>query len=59
MRRWRELTIDTGGALARLPVHRNTGQPLPVRVVPGTVRPLGDSGQLGTVDTSVQIAESP
>ncbi|MFF2566738.1 hypothetical protein [Streptomyces sp. NPDC058084] len=42
---------------ARLPVDRNTGQPLPVRVEPGMVWPLGDSGQLSTVDMSAQLAE--
>jgi hypothetical protein len=42
---------------ARLPVDRKTGQPLPVQVEPGMVWPLGDSGQLSTVDTSAQLAE--
>ena len=42
---------------ARLPVDRTTGQPLPVQVEPGMVWPLGDSGQLSTVDTSAQLAE--
>ncbi|MGI5401908.1 hypothetical protein ACQEVG_21185 [Streptomyces sp. CA-135486] len=42
---------------ARLPVDRKTGQPLPVQVEPGMVWPLGDSGQLTTVDTSTQLAE--
>jgi hypothetical protein len=42
---------------ARLPVDRNTGRPLPVQVEPGMVWPLGDSGQLSTVDTSAQLAE--
>ncbi|MET9965283.1 hypothetical protein ABZZ80_04995 [Streptomyces sp. NPDC006356] len=42
---------------ARLPVDRKTGQPLPVRVEPGMVWPLGESGQLSTVDTSSQLAE--
>ncbi|MBC9717853.1 hypothetical protein H9Y04_35510 [Streptomyces sp. TRM66268-LWL] len=42
---------------ARLPTDRKTGQPLPVQVQPGMVWPLGDSGQLSTVDTSAQLAE--
>lgn len=42
---------------ARLPVDRKSGQPLPVQVEPGMVWPLGDSGQLTTVDTSTQLAE--
>ncbi|GGL03139.1 hypothetical protein [Streptomyces flaveus] len=42
---------------ARLPVDRKTGQPLPVQVEPGMVWPLGDTGQLSTVDTSAQLAE--
>ncbi|MEU3783443.1 hypothetical protein [Streptomyces sp900129855] len=42
---------------ARLPVDRKTGQPLPVRVEPGMVWPLGESGQLSTVDTSAQLGE--
>ncbi|MGW1890138.1 hypothetical protein ACWCP6_07675 [Streptomyces sp. NPDC002004] len=42
---------------ARLPVDRRTGQPLPVEVEPGMVWPLGDNGQLSTVDTSAQLAE--
>lgn len=42
---------------ARLPVDRNTGRTLPVQVEPGMVWPLGDSGQLSTVDTSAQLAE--
>jgi hypothetical protein len=42
---------------ARLPVDRRTGNPLPVQVEPGMVWPLGDSGQLSTVDTSAQLAE--
>jgi hypothetical protein len=42
---------------ARLPVDRRTGNPLPVQVEPGMVWPLGDSGQLSTVDTSTQLAE--
>lgn len=42
---------------ARLPVDRKTGNPLPVQVEPGMVWPLGDSGQLSTVDTSAQLAE--
>ncbi|MFB6643127.1 hypothetical protein ACFCYF_38555 [Streptomyces chartreusis] len=41
----------------RLPVDRKTGQPLPVQVAPGMVWPLGESGQLSTVDTSAQLAE--
>lgn len=42
---------------ARLPVDRRTGNPLPVQVEPGMVWPLGDNGQLSTVDTSAQLAE--
>ncbi|MER6076970.1 hypothetical protein [Streptomyces sp. NPDC001833] len=42
---------------ARLPVDRRTGNPLPVQVEPGMVWPLGESGQLSTVDTSAQLAE--
>lgn len=42
---------------ARLPVDRKTGQPLPVRVEPGMVWPLGENGHLSTVDTSAQLAE--
>ncbi|MEW2300018.1 hypothetical protein AB0958_08555 [Streptomyces sp. NPDC006655] len=42
---------------ARLPVDRRTGNPLPVEVEPGMVWPLGDNGQLSTVDTSAQLAE--
>ncbi|MFI1563892.1 hypothetical protein ACH4ZX_12665 [Streptomyces sp. NPDC020490] len=42
---------------SRLPVDRRTGNPLPVQVEPGMVWPLGDSGQLSTVDTSAQLAE--
>ncbi|MDI3417938.1 hypothetical protein [Streptomyces luteolus] len=42
---------------ARLPVDRKTGQPLPVQVAPGMVWPLGESGQLSTVDTSAQLGE--
>ncbi|WP_438491806.1 hypothetical protein [Streptomyces asiaticus] len=41
----------------RLPVDRKTGQPLPLQVEPGMVWPLGDNGQLSTVDTSPQLAE--
>ncbi|WP_328769397.1 hypothetical protein [Streptomyces sp. NBC_00286] len=47
----------TGLSGARLPVDRKTGQPLPVQVEPGMVWPLGDTGQLSTVDTSAQLAE--
>ncbi|MFG2956400.1 hypothetical protein ACGF5O_22085 [Streptomyces sp. NPDC048291] len=42
---------------ARLPVDRRTGNPLPVEVEPGMVWPLGDNGQLSTIDTSAQLAE--
>ncbi|MDQ8706727.1 hypothetical protein RCO28_30270 [Streptomyces sp. LHD-70] len=42
---------------ARLAVDRKSGQPLPVRVEPGMVWPLGESGQLTTLDTSAQLAE--
>ncbi|MGW2886441.1 hypothetical protein ACWDDN_13990 [Streptomyces griseoruber] len=42
---------------ARLPVDRRTGRPLPLEVEPGMVWPLGDNGQLSTVDTSAQLAE--
>ncbi|KPI15692.1 hypothetical protein OK074_2137 [Actinobacteria bacterium OK074] len=42
---------------AGLPVDRRTGRPLPVQVEPGMVWPLGDGGQLSTVDTSPQLAE--
>ncbi|MGW7237014.1 hypothetical protein [Streptomyces sp. NPDC054804] len=42
---------------ARLPVDRSTGNPLPVEVEPGMVWPLGDNGQLSTIDTSAQLAE--
>ncbi|MGW1015232.1 hypothetical protein [Streptomyces niveus] len=42
---------------ARLPIDRKSGQPLPVQVELGMVWPLGDSGQLTTVDTSTQLAE--
>ncbi|MGR3937021.1 hypothetical protein [Streptomyces sp. BRA346] len=41
----------------RLPVDRRTGNPMPVEVEPGMVWPLGDNGQLSTVDTSGQLAE--
>lgn len=42
---------------ARLPVDRTTGRSLPVQVEPGMVWPLGETGQLTSVDTSAQLAE--
>ncbi len=42
---------------ARLPVDRASGRPLPVQVEPGMVWPLGETGQLTTVDTSAQLSE--
>jgi hypothetical protein len=42
---------------ARLPIDRQTGQPLPVRVEAGTVWQLSDSGRMDALDTSAQLAE--
>ncbi|WP_406050899.1 hypothetical protein OG280_26110 [Streptomyces virginiae] len=46
-----------GLAGARLPIDRNTGQPLPVKVRAGTVWQLNDGGRMDVLDTSAQLAE--
>ncbi|MFF2402694.1 hypothetical protein [Streptomyces goshikiensis] len=46
-----------GLAGARLPIDRNTGQPLPVKVRAGTVWQLNDGGRMDVLDTSSQLAE--
>ncbi|MFC8447718.1 hypothetical protein [Kitasatospora sp. NPDC057223] len=42
---------------ARAQKDRNTGQPLPIEVKPGTVISLGDGGSMTVLDTSAQLAE--
>ncbi|WP_328925596.1 hypothetical protein OG429_13680 [Streptomyces sp. NBC_00190] len=46
-----------GLAGARLPIDRNTGQPLPVKIRAGTVWQLNDGGRMDVLDTSAQLAE--
>ncbi|MFI1100277.1 hypothetical protein [Streptomyces melanogenes] len=46
-----------GLAGARLPIDRTTGQPLPLKIQPGTVWQLNDSGRMDVLDTSAQLAE--
>ncbi|MFI1400722.1 hypothetical protein [Streptomyces sp. NPDC020681] len=47
-----------GLAGARLPIDRATGQPLPVKVRPGTVWQLNDNGRMDVLDSSAQLAEA-
>ena len=42
---------------ARLPIDRTTGQPVPVRVQPGTVWQLSDGGSMDVLNTAPQLAE--